>query len=186
MKNFQKGGIGIWGTIIVLIIIGFAIYGVAMFYKSNSANNPSNNSAQSQSPQIQTATIEQKSKCAEDGKAFIDNYETTNNYAVGGLRPVWGDPQYHYNSRLNTCLAYIWYVRGKGSPSNIGDPMYTTVYDFVFDVYSNQPILQTVNDRVVPFGGERVDTVSKYPLYNNVPNLDGATFSKQFKVLMSE
>ncbi len=133
-----------------------------------------------------------KSKCASDGKKYVNNYRLGQN-SLAGNKPWWNVEEYHFNTKLNSCLAHIGYVRVVYDrlEGNIGDPdfiseTYLTVYNFVFDIYSNQVVLQGVFDRYHAFEQENVDTLSNNPTYYQIPNLDVSEYYKQLKIIMNE
>lgn len=87
-------------------------------------------------------------ECAVAGKKYYDEYVRSRERDIpttnGGL-PVWayqwGNQEYHYNSRLNTCLVYIplemWDTDAKWKQSN----------EFVYDVFSNKMLLNRMLDK---------------------------------------
>lgn len=185
-------------TIVIVVVFILILIGIFSPKTPDELNNlPATNNTTNnitQQPQVTpTVDINLKSKCATDGKNFVNNYEISNNQAIGNYRPVWGDPQYHFDSKSNTCLVYIWYTReinevstGDMFSSDYSQTIYSNVYNFVFDIYSNQVVLQSVMDRKTPWKGSNVDTVSNYPSYQDIPNLDSNAFFGQLKVLMNE
>jgi hypothetical protein len=142
-------------------------------------------------PVAKQADVNLKSKCSTDGRAFVQNFELQNNaYNASGQKPVWFDPQFHFDSKLNSCLAYISYNQGtkKIDLNAMMSPNYTDElinWNVVFDIYSNQAVLQSVSDRTAT-NGKITDTPTAYPPYQNIPNLSGTAFSAQLQVLMSE
>ena len=153
--------------------------------------NSQQNSYQLKQKQIVPVSIETKSKCADDGRAFAQNYQSKNNAVnAGGYRPVWFDPQYHYDSRLNTCIVYVGYAQEDSETDNFNSnpphfTAYLTVVGLVFDIYSNEVLLQTILNRV-SVDGQNTDTPSDFPFYNDVQNLNGNAFKTQLQTLMSE
>jgi hypothetical protein len=186
-------------SIIGWVIGGIFVVGIIASLLSNnkSDTNPTATTSQQSAPTVTTVTPEQnldlQSKCATDGKSFVNTYELSNNSANGsGYRPVWGDAEYHYDTQNSTCLAYIWYTQknydvpvGNLGDANYSDNIYSSIYSFVFNIYSNKAVLQSVDDRTTTWGAGNTDTVSKYSIYQDIPNLDEATFNAQVKVLMS-
>jgi len=186
-------------VIAVIAVIGIGAYALGQGSNS-STQSVSDTTSQNSLPQQQVVTqapkvdLNLKSKCATDGKNFIQNYEQSNNTAnAGGHRPVWGNPEYHYNTKLNTCLAFITYSQeiseyttGSMTSTDFSMTIYSTLYAFIFDVYSNQVMLQGVMDRTTPWKGDNIDTLSKYSLYPNIPNLNVSDFNKQSAILLAE
>jgi hypothetical protein len=166
--------------------------------QSVASNNGTNPSVQTQSPaqaapqqpaQPQNANdvdlVALKSACATGGANYFKNYQQE----FGSPSVVWQTPEYHYDTKLNTCLVYIgWDYVTYQSPLDINSPNFTVdliVYNFVFDVYSNQAMLQNVVSRTST-NGQNTDTLSSSPNYTNIANVDWATFNQQMQVLMSE
>ena len=177
--------------IVALILIGF-------FYFASTSSPSDTNAATRSAPQssgnvqqAQDANINLKSRCADDGRNFAENYEQTNSSQNAiGAKPLWFDPQYHFNARLNTCLVHIAYTQNTKtitaqdlfSSDFTDEVMFANV---VFDIYSNQAILQSLNHRVGA-QGKITDTPYKDGIYRQIPNLDENTFRNQLSVLMSE
>lgn len=190
----------IWiGIVVIALVAGAYYFGTSSKNSIESTQNTQDTTTslitqEQPTKATEKADIASKSKCAADGKVFIQNYEQSNNYTSAlGYRTVWGDTQYHFDTKLNTCLAYIWYVQevNETHTGSIGSSDYTItihslVYNFVFDIYSNQAVLQSVNNRTTPWKGANVDTLVSSPNYQNVPNLEESVFFSQLKVLMNE
>jgi len=188
-------------TIIIVVVIVWIISAVSDSNSSSStqqqgASSETSQSAQTvQSPAQPQSTNEVnlvalKSKCATDGSAFVRNYEVENNTVnSSGYRPVWQTPEYHYNTRLNTCIVYVGYFQVTyQSPLDLSSPNSTEDlmgYNFAIDIYSNQAVLQNVFDRV-DTNGENTDTLSPYPNYSDIENMNWATFNQKMQVLMNE
>jgi hypothetical protein len=199
-SNENNKNVWILGSILLVIVVVFAYSaGQNSNNQTQSVNNPAE---QSMLPMKQTTSsntstsdlVNLKNKCAKDGSAYMDNYVRTNNLAnPGGYRPIWGNPEYHYDTKINTCLVFISYSQevseystGSIATNDFSNTIYTGVYAFVFDVYSNQAMLQGVVDRTTQWKGDNIDTLSKYPPYPNIPNLNGSDFNKELAILMSE
>jgi len=179
----------------LVFVLGGCSYKIVQTYDTTAPApqiiNQTPNAIIGQSPSIQspqTPSIDLKSKCATDGDVFVQKYQQTQNITNGSnYKLVWSDPQYHYNAKMNTCLAAIFYVQ-EVNESGLGTSNYTInliAYSLVFDVYSNQAVLQSINNRVNKSTGN-TDTLAEYPSYQNIPNLDENTYNDQLKVLMSE
>ena len=161
MKNSQKGFVVplLIGIIVLLVIAGAYYFGTT----SKNSSEP---------------TVALVNKCMEDGNKFALDYKQANTFEGN----TWYDPQYHFSTKLNTCLTYVFYT--VYFPTDQTIQSYKTIYD----VYSNKALLQSVIIKTyVSAGGKQqeTDTVVKYPLIK-IPNLDEAAFSDQSKVLMSE
>ena len=114
-------------TALALIGIGALIL-IGFFYFASTITPSDTNAAARSAPQssgiqqAQDANINLKSRCAEDGRNFVENYEQTNSSQnTIGAKPLWFDPKYHFNERLNTCLVYIAYI--PQTPRESEDPL---------------------------------------------------------------
>ena len=140
-------------------------------------------------PAPKNIDVNLKSKCATDGQAFYLSFYKQ----FTQVKSIWFDPEFHFNSRLNTCLVYIQW-----NDNSIPDIYKNDMMDFhivvmnnniVFDVYSNQAILQSDIIRTSDSTNGKVqetDTLNEYPYAQNIPNSNGNTFGSQLKVLMNE
>ena len=205
MKNNTSGKISVAGVIgwgiAIIVIIGFISY-----ISQSSPNTSSNENSQTVSdatnqpaplkPADAQASIALKSKCADDGKNFIQNFEQSMS-GGSGAKPLWFDPQFHFNSRLNTCLAYIQFNTVivdslQYDSSGLTSGNWNETIDnnnIVFDVYSNQAILQSDIDRAythVNSQKSESDTLSQYPYSQTISNSNGNDFLSQLNTLMSQ
>jgi hypothetical protein len=183
----EKKSKAVMYTVIVIIgiIVIFAIAG-----SSNQSNNNQvqNNQTSAQPAVDPTQLANLKSKCASDGEAYYKKYQLM----MGNSKMTWFDPSYHYNLKMNTCLVYIGWVTETGDNGlmnydntlNTNYAVYATVYNFVFDVYQNQTLLQSISDRTTTNGGN-TDVPAKYPLFTNMPNLDVSAFNNQYSALFN-
>ena len=116
--------------------------------------------------------LELAEKCSKAGKEFFDQY-TKNNYDPQNR---WDEPEYHYNSRLNTCLIHIRFITLTDKTA------YTFQYNQVIDIFSNKPILYGWFDRDVEKNTESLlGTMQK-----EVPNYTSTEYFKQKNKLFSE
>ena len=136
----------------------------------------------------QSLTLSQK--CSRDGQAWFQNWQQKKD--PDRIFTSWTS-EYHYDTKLNTCLVYVRDIQNvnqnfTGSITSPGYPITinSLVYNFVFDIYSNQAVLQSVNNRTTAWNGQDIDTLGEYPSYPNISNLDETTFNKQLQVLMNE
>lgn len=189
----------------VLILIGvIAIILIVIFFEMNSpnagnseqANNipvTSDTSGVSTQQSTPNVDVNLKSKCATDGKAYYQDFYKQ----FTQVKSVWGDPQFHFDSKLNTCLVYIWW-NDTSIPDNtywtadnkyLNSTQIITNNNIVFDVYSNQAVLQNSTTKTytsVDGVKDEKDVLSDYPYSQDVPNSDVNTFSNQLKILMNE
>jgi hypothetical protein len=84
--------------------------------------------------------FELSERCSKAGKLYFEDFAKQTN--ISGLayksKYLWDDPEYHYNSRMNTCLIHIRYIEtfpehGSGISSH---------YNQVVDIFSNKTILR--------------------------------------------
>jgi hypothetical protein len=201
IKNSGKvsaAGVIAWG-IAIIVLIGFISY-VSQSSSSRTNQNPAVSNTTNQpaplSPADAQANVALKSKCADDGKAFIQSFEQSMS-GGSGAKPLWFDPQFHFNSRLNTCLAYIQFntvisdsLQYDASGLTSGNWNETVENNnIVFDVYSNQAILQSDIDRAYTYVNSQKsesDTLSEYPYSQTIPNSNGNDFLSQLTPLMSQ
>ncbi len=180
-----------WFDFVIVLAIAVMIAYWAGQANSNGISSLPNQTTSTASTQIsnqaQGGNLDDQNKCAQDGARFINTFEIENNQSVGGYRPVWFNPQYHYNAKLNTCLAYIGYVQ-ESSEWGAGTSDYTInsmIENFVFNIYSNEPVIQSVDNRVTT-NGNNEDTLATYALYSEVPNITESNFNQQMQILMNE
>ena len=170
-------------TIVIAIALYVGIYFIREDPEDKTPDLPNTTTENIKADVPVMVDINLKSKCAEDGENFAQNFRR--NLGAGS---IWFDPQFHFNSRLNTCLVYIAYnytILSQVQTRYQG--MVVGIFGVVFDVYSNKPILQAVSDRKLSEKGEIVSEIpTNYPPYQNVPNLDVNTFLEQLEVLMNE
>ena len=182
-KEGKINGIAVTICIIVgiLIIVGLS--------SSGTSSQQSDNQNSSAPAPVTEASIAIKSKCATDGKAYYQDFYKQ----FTQVKSVWFDPQFHFNSKLNTCLVFISW-NDTSMPITWGNDVgsYTQIVTsngVVFDVHSNQAILQdsTVKTHVSVNGKiQETDTLSDYPYSQNIPNSDIADFDNQLNALMSQ
>jgi hypothetical protein len=74
--------------------------------------------------------LELAEKCGKTGKEYFN--DSVRNFSFKGT--VWDEPEYHYSSKLNTCLIHIRYIRELGTESSLQ-------YNQVIDIFANEVIL---------------------------------------------
>jgi len=133
----------------ILIVLVLAI-GVAFISTLNGGtlySKPENSVTQNTSTptqqiaaiQPQTASIENQKQCATDGENFFNQWLKTNvphNDKTNSYSYV--NPEYHFSTKLNTCLAYVGYI-GVNSYLNSD----SSHFNIIFNVYSNSPVLES-------------------------------------------
>ncbi|MGD0576868.1 MAG: hypothetical protein ABSA74_02225 [Candidatus Staskawiczbacteria bacterium] len=181
--------------VVIAVIAIVVIIAIAGSSNQSNSNQPQNNQTvgTTTQPSIDpTQLVALKSQCATDGAKYIDNFEK--NFSAHAL---WGTPSYHFNQKLNTCLATVNWLQtisetNNGewtSPDNFTINEDDIFYGYVFDVYSNQVLLQREAE-IVTVTKSKVsttlsDTLVNPPLYP-VPNLDANSFKQQYQTLFSE
>jgi len=103
----------------------------------------------------QEKKLELAEKCSKAGKTYFDDF-ITRNLPEGFL---WDEPEYHYSSKLNTCLIHIRYVR-PGKPSSHRNQ--------VIDIFANKHIL---------YGWFERDTDKKTESLSEVVSLDAPNYT---------
>lgn len=187
----------VWiGIIVIALIAGAYYFGTSSKNSTESIQNTQDTNAPvttQEQPAKSTASVALKSKCAADGQDFYLKFY--NQFTQ--VKSVWADPQFHFNSRLNTCLVYIWWndtsipVTSYWTSDNkyLNSTQVVTNNNIVFDVYSNQAILQNSTTKTYTNENgvkDEKDVLSDYPYAQNIPNSNATTFSNQLNVLMSE
>lgn len=130
----------------ILVLVYFA--GLKLQQPGLAKINPSSELS-GKSLQEQETILALKSKCMKDGAMKHD--EWVKNY----FRETFlGDPEYAYNSKLNTCLYSQEYI-GESALAPLGGLGEIDDY-FVLDVYSNQVILEYTENN-----GKVISNISK-------------------------
>jgi len=182
----EDNAVPIGGLALFVVIATFiVVYNLSHLepMKGSNVDNPVNLTSNQETP-----TLSEKSKCSEDGSIFVSKYEQSNNMAnSSGARPVWASPEYAFDPKTNTCLAYIGYTQ---ETSQSGDyinefTIYTEVYNLIFDIYSNKVLAQGDYDRVTK-NSNNTDTLTQFPIYPDAPNLDSASFFSVKKTMFGE
>src|SRR3989339_159656 len=131
-----------------------------------------------------------KTKCIEDGQVFVQNFRETNDVPNSlGYKPVWQGPQFHYNTRMDTCLVYISFYQQKTkvtpSEASSSDQTNETVnWSIIFDIYSKKAVMQNGYSKYITDGKVTEKTYDE-GLYSNIPNSDMTTFRERFIDLMN-
>lgn len=189
----------IWLVVIVIIVI-VIIVGMATQDSGEDASSVIGVSTLSTSlpPKPQISPSEQLSleqKCSEDGKDFVSAYETEN--GSGTVQTIWFDPEYHFDTRLNTCLADIafnevfYQAPFSELTTNGATEQVIQNNNEVYDIYANRAVLQSDVTRTYVYNNtsdkqDETDTLAQYPMSQDTQNLTNADFSTQLKYFMSE
>jgi|GEM_PF-5370573 len=114
--------------------------------------------------------LELAEKCSNAGKAYFDDF-IRNNLPEGYL---WDEPEYHYSSKLNTCLVHIRYMKlgTKSSPQR----------NQVIDIFANKPVLYGWFERDVE---KNTETLTDPP-NRGVPNYTSVEYFKRKDELFRE
>ena len=140
--------------ILLVILIGVGIYIIAN--QNGTGNNlqestfsptavpvtqdqlPTKQIPQKVTSQTLTATSDEKRQCASDGLAYFTQFKSDQLTTAQGLHETEtvDDPQYHYNSVMQTCLVSLSYTIFGFAGSN--DEMFVSQ---IRDVYTNKIII---------------------------------------------
>lgn len=117
--------------------------------------------------------LELAEKCSQAGKAYFQDFLRTglpaNNF--------WDEPEYHYSTKLNTCLIHFRYIE----MGSVGMP--SSQRNQVVDVYSNRHILHGWFERDPK---NHTETLTEDPLHPEVKNYTSQEYFKQKDKLFSE
>ncbi len=189
-QNYKEGKAS---TVLITIGVIVGILIVIGLFSSNTPSQQADSQNNNAPAPVTEASIAMKSKCATDGKAYYQDFYKQ----FTRVKSIWFDPQFHFNSKLNTCLVYISW-NDTSIPNNMywsSDNKYlnstqiVTNNNIVFDVYSNQAVLQNSTVRTYTnLDGvkDEKDVLSDYPYAQNIPNTNGTDFGNQLNVLMSQ
>ena len=101
MRKTQKKELSPEAVLIVLAVASLA----AFFY-----NKTLNIQAEHNRLAFDERRFEVSQKCGEAGRNFFRDYQSQNTVATSTHQYLWLDPEFHFNSRLNTCLVYAGYA----------------------------------------------------------------------------
>ena len=120
-------------------------------------------------------------RCSNAGKLFFQDFVRQTNSIGRSVKSdyLWDDPEYHYNSRLNTCLIHIRYVEGDKYGISI-----TYHYNQVIDIFSNKTILRGWFTRDTSDKNATKETI--LTTVDEAPNYTSAEYFKQKNKLFSE
>jgi len=119
--------------------------------------------------------LEFAEKCSKSGKEYYDQFIRDRGNVFKNY--VWGDPEFHYNSRLNTCLVDIKFSKLWGP--NLS---YSTHFYQVIDVFANKPLLYGWFQRDAVKNTETLN----HSVIDDVPNYTSVEYYKQKNKLFSE
>lgn len=117
----------------------------------------------------QKEKLELAEKYSKAGKTYFNDF-IARNLPEGFL---WDEPEYHYNTKLNTCLIHIRYV-SPGKPSSHRNQ--------VIDIFANKPILYGWFERD---SEKKTETPSEI-VSDNAPNYTSIEYFKRKDKLFSE
>ena len=103
---------------------------------------------------LQEKKLELSEKCSLTGKIYFDDF-IRRNLPEGFL---WDEPEYHYSTKLNTCLIHIRYV-SQG-------PYIFSHRNQIIDIFANKPILYGCFERD---RDKKTETLSEI-VCDNAPN----------------
>lgn len=120
--------------------------------------------------------LEMAEKCNKAGKTYFQEF--TRSTITPGTRYLWDDPEYHYNSRLNACIAHIRYLE-----SDKYDSGGSRHYNQVVDIFANKIILRGWFTRNVKGDSTKEDIIN---MQDDIPNYTSIEYYKQKNKLFSE
>jgi hypothetical protein len=121
--------------------------------------------------------LELAEKCNTAGKSYFKEFQVSSN--IPGTNYMWDEPEYHYNKRLNACLAHIRYIEIATPPFD--DNSFSSQYNQTVDVFANKTILRGWFFRYIKNHAEKLmDSI------DNVPNYTAVEYFKQKDKLFSE
>ncbi len=191
MENEEKQNKNqIFTVIIVIVVISLIFIGIFNKKTPDELNNSTatQNTTTSQLP-VATPTPEDKQQilanqiqCSKDGSAYNLNFwHSTDNSNTVGNKYVWDTPEYHYNSKLNTCLLYERYIQYDKFSNSL-----SYQYDQIIDVYSNKTILTGFFTRDVSVTPFKEDVGYFGNSSNGVPNYTSDEFFRQKNILFNQ
>jgi hypothetical protein len=173
------------------IIFGIVILvAIVCFYVGTQQSVNLTDTATSTAQKIQThaimpeqnGTLAEQEQCNTDGQIFVKKW------IVNDLPSGWelsNDPTYYFSTKLNTCLAEVFAI--SVTPNSIGDTTSYSIHrNFIYEIYSNTPILQSETNRTCTGSGACTETLASILLYDNLPNLGSNDFITQAKVIMGQ
>ncbi len=198
----------IWiGVVVVALIIGGYFIGQSS-KSSNVQSSPTSVDTVMQQNQITPVSqpitkktqntdvnlVNLKSKCSQDGDTYFQNFKSEY-FKLGGISGETGSyfgPEYHYNTKLGTCLFYISYVHDFSRYASDFSSSFDTYYVMrvVMDIYSNKALLQSftsstrsydVNSKIEQKSEEKLENA-----YFDGPNLTTADFFSQKNILFNQ
>jgi hypothetical protein len=116
--------------------------------------------------------LEFAEKCSKSGKVYFNSYIATN--LPDGY--LYDEPEYHYSSRLNTCLVHIRFVY------SAADGEHSFHSNQVIDIFANKVLLQGHFTRDNKLKTEKLDDDT----FNDAPNFTSTEYFKQKDILFSE
>lgn len=119
--------------------------------------------------------IELARRCSEDGMRYFKDFFDK---AHDNSYQRWDSPEFHFNSKLNSCLVYIRYVQYFDDPT-----LRVFHHNYVIDVYSNHHVVDGyfTSDPGFQPTNEKVEEPEV-----TVPNYGSREFSAQKKKLFGE
>jgi hypothetical protein len=128
----------------------------------------------------QTGSLAEQKQCADDGKTFANEWLNQNIPTNDNLNTyTYADPEYHFSVKLNTCLAYVGYI-AMPKDADLG----SSHLNYIYDVYSNAPILESITYRTCNGTDPCTETASKD--ITGAPALGSSEFFQQKDVLFSQ
>ena len=123
-----------------------------------------------------TGRFELAARCSTAGKEYFEKFAKEWNTFDARNALLWDEPEYHYNSRLETCLVHIRFVQPSPGGGNESRHFSQTI-----DVLS---------DRVILYGwfsrDDKTNTETLRDIMGDAPNFTSAEYSRQKEILFGE
>lgn len=125
--------------------------------------------------------FELSERCSNAGRLYFRDFVRETNASGFSVKSQysWDDPEYHYNSRLNTCLIHIRYIEFDKYNSAV-----STHYNQVVDIFSNKTILRGWFMRDVSDKNGTKETI--IDMSDGTPNYTSIEYYRQKNKLFSE
>ena len=125
--------------------------------------------------------FELSERCSNAGKLYFQDFVRETNAFGFSVKSQysWDDPEYHYNSRLNTSLIHIRYMEFDKYDSAV-----SRHYNQVVDIFSNKTMLRGWFRREVSDKNATKEAI--IDINDGIPNYTSIEYYKQKNKLFSE
>jgi hypothetical protein len=120
--------------------------------------------------------FELAAKCGTAGREYFEKFAKEWNTFDARHALLWDEPEYHYNSRLETCLVHIRFVQPLPGGGN--------------DSRHFSQTIDVLSDRVILYGwfsrDDKTNAEALRDTMGDAPNYTSAEYSRQKEILFSE